>query len=158
MHMIGDFKKYKTGLLLGGQRVLGFDFGEVGIGVAISDAGLVLASPYVRLENKSYAELMPKIARIIELESVGLVVIGFPFEMSGREGKAALKTRAFADTLSSHLPDIEIVFIDERLTSAAVEKSLVRDLDLSRAKRKQVIDKLSAAKILQQFLDIMNKD
>jgi putative Holliday junction resolvase len=151
-----DFKEYKVRLAASGSRALGLDYGDVNIGLAMSDAGLVLATPYAQIGNKSYRELFPELARIVKWERVGLLVLGLPLEMSGKEGAAAAKVRAFAEAMSPYLPDVDIVFIDERLTSSMAEKSLVRDFDMSREKRRLVLDKLSAARILQQFLDMMN--
>jgi putative Holliday junction resolvase len=152
-----DFKEYKARLEDSGGRVLGVDYGESGIGVAISDAGRILASPHALVKNKSYKELMPEISRIVEGGGGRLVVVGLPLEMNGKEGETAAKVREFAAALAPHLPGVEIVFMDERLTSAQAEKSLVRDFDMSRAKRKRLLDKLSAARILQSFLDRMNR-
>ena len=151
-----DFKKYKVRIGNARPRVLGIDFGMSVIGLALSDIGGTLASPYSQLGNKSYRELLPELGRIVAGNDVGLVVLGLPLEMGGGEGGTAAKVRSFAAALGGHLPDIDIVLMDERLTSAISEKSLVRDFDMSRAKRRRILDKLSAARILQQFLDMAN--
>jgi putative Holliday junction resolvase len=156
--MDGDFKKYKSRLGESDGRVLGLDYGEVRIGLALSDAGRSLASPLSQLVNKSYKELMPEIARIAGENDVGLIAVGLPLEMSGREGPSAANVRKFASEIESYLPDMDIVFIDERLTSRAAEGNLIRDLDMSRAKRRRVIDSHAAAEILQRFLDMMNRE
>lgn len=135
---------------------MGVDYGESRIGLAVSDVGRNLASPLVQLEGASYVKLMPDIARIVEDRGVGLVVVGLPLEMDGTEGAMASKARGFAAALAPYLPDVDIAFMDERLTSAEAEKSLVRDFDMSRAKRGKILDKLAAARILQRFLDSMN--
>jgi putative Holliday junction resolvase len=156
--MYSDFKKYKEKFYGTEARFLGVDYGESRIGLAVSDVGRRLASPLAQLGNKSYAELMPDIARIVVGQGVGLVVVGLPLEMSGREGESAAKARAFAAALSPYLNGVDIVFMDERLTSSEAEKSLVRDFGLSRAKRGRILDKLAAARILQGFLDSMHRD
>ncbi len=135
------------------KRFMGIDYGDVNIGIAISDVGRQIASPYKMLKNKSYAELFKEIEDIIIQMNVCVVVIGLPLQMNGDEGETSVKVRNFAKNLSEAISDIEIVFMDERLSSGMIEKMLVRDFDLSRKKRKDVLDKLAAAEILQRALD-----
>ena len=73
--------------------------------------------------------------------------------MNGEEGETAKKVRDFAEKLGTFIPDVEIVFVDERMSSGMVEKMLVREFDLSRGKRKAILDKVAAAEILQRVLD-----
>ncbi len=135
------------------KRFLGIDFGEKNIGIAISDVGRQIASPYTILKNKSYKELFPEIKKIIDEMDVAVIVIGLPLQMNGQEGKTAEKVRNFANNLSLFLPDIEITFIDERMSSGMAEKMLIKNFDLSRGKRKTILDKIAAAEILQRALD-----
>ena len=74
--------------------------------------------------------------------------------MNGKTGDMALKIKSFGTELTNHFHNIEICYFDERLTSKKVENMLIRDFDLSRQKRKQVIDKIAAAEILQSVLDL----
>ena len=135
------------------KRFLGIDFGEVNIGVAVSDVGRQIASPYAMLKNKSYKDLFPEILKIVKEMDVAVIIIGLPLLMNGEEGETAKKVRDFAEKLGVFIPDVEIVFVDERMSSGMVEKMLVREFDLSRGKRKAILDKVAAAEILQRVLD-----
>jgi putative Holliday junction resolvase len=135
------------------KRFLGIDYGDVNIGVAVSDVGRQIASPYAMLKNKSYKDLFPEIKKIVDEMDVAVIVLGLPLQMNGAEGETAGKVRNFAEKLSEFIPDVEIVFADERMTSAMSEKMLIREFDLSRKKRKAILDKVAAAEILQRVLD-----
>lgn len=132
-------------------RLLGIDFGEKRIGLAVSDLSQMIASAYDTFENNN--SVYEKIISVIEKENVAGVVVGYPLEMSGEIGKTAQKVNKFADILLSKTNEnLPILLFDERLTSSFVEKELIK-ADLSRNKRKKVIDKLSAVIILQNYLD-----
>ena len=135
------------------KRFLGIDYGEINVGIAISDVGRQIASPYVMLKNKGYKNLVSEIAKIVVEMDVAVIVIGMPLQMDGSEGETAFKIRDFAEYLKKSLPYIEVVFADERMSSVMVEKMLIRDFDLSRKKRKNILDKVAAAEILQRVLD-----
>ncbi len=135
------------------KRFLGIDFGTVNIGVAVSDVGRQIASPYAMLKNKSYKDLFPEILQIVKEMDVGAIIIGLPLQMNGEEGETASKAREFGRLLGKAIPFVDIAFIDERMTSGMSEKMLIRDFDLSRKKRKAILDKVSAAEILQRALD-----
>ena len=135
------------------KRFLGIDYGDVNIGVAISDVGRQIASPYAMLKNKNYKDLFPEIKKIVDEMDVAVIVLGLPLQMNGEEGKTALKVRNFAQKLAEFIPEVEITFVDERMTSAMSEKMLIREFDLSRKKRKAILDKVAAAEILQRVLD-----
>lgn len=136
------------------KRFLGIDFGTVNIGVAVSDVGRQIASPYAMLKNKSYKDLFPEILQIVKEMDVGAIIIGLPLQMNGEEGETASKAREFGRLLGEVIPFVDIAFIDERMTSGMSEKMLIRDFDLSRKKRKAILDKVSAAEILQRALDV----
>lgn len=136
-------------------RFLGFDVGEKSIGLALSDARRMIATPFNvihRTQWKKDAHILLKIIK--EYHIVG-VVIGFPLNMNGSEGPRCQSIRQFAKNFLS-IKDLPICLWDERLSTMAVTRTLL-DADLSRAKRKQVIDKMAAAYILQGFLDAMNR-
>jgi len=147
------FNTLKKKYFLTEKRFLGIDYGEVNIGVAVSDVGRQIASPYAMLKNKNYKDLFPEIKKIIDEMDVAVVVLGLPLQMNGEEGETARKVRDFAKKLSEFIPEIDVVFVDERMTSAMSEKMLIRDFDLSRKKRKAILDKVAAAEILQRVLD-----
>lgn len=138
------------------KRFLGIDFGTVNIGLAISDVSRTIASPYKTLKNKSYSLLFKEFDEIINEMDIGAVIIGLPLQMNGEEGDTATKVRNFKTELENRFSNIDILLSDERLTSSISEKMLIREFDLSRQKRKQVIDKLSASYILQNVLDSIN--
>ena len=81
------------------KRFLGIDYGEVNVGIAISDVGRQIASPYVMLKNKGYKNLVSEIAKIVVEMDVAVIVIGMPFQMDGSEGETAFKIRDFAEYL-----------------------------------------------------------
>ena len=135
------------------KRFLGIDYGDVNIGVAVSDVERQIATPYAMLKNKSFKDLFPEIKKIVDEMNVAVIVFGLPLQMNGEEGKTAEKVRNFKEKLSEFMPDIDMVFVDERLTSTMSEKMLIREFDLSRKKRKKILDKVAAAEILQRALD-----
>jgi putative Holliday junction resolvase len=146
-------------LLKKGSCLLGIDPGSVVIGVAVSDPGLAVASPLVGLQRKKkFADDAAAIAALIRERNVGGMVIGLPKNMDGSEGPAAQAARALARNLIERggLPDpaLPVVFWDERLSSAAVERFLIEG-DMSRKRRDAVIDKAAAAYILQGALDAL---
>lgn len=132
-------------------RILAVDYGEVRIGLALSDLTRIIASPYETYTRQNTQKDLQYLANLIEDKQVGLVVFGLPLNMDGSEGDRALKTRNFAQKLSE-LISCKITFQDERLSSVSAENILLT-ADVSRQKRKQVIDKLAATIILQEYLD-----
>jgi putative Holliday junction resolvase len=143
-------------LLKKGSCLLGLDPGSVVIGVAVCDPGLTVASPLVGLTRKKFAEDAAALAAIIRERNIGGMIVGLPKNMDGSEGPAAQSARALVRNLveKGNLPDpnLPIVFWDERMSSAAVERFLIED-DMSRKRRDAVIDKAAAAYILQGALD-----
>ena len=139
--------------LTAGQRVLGLDVGAKTVGLALSDATLTVATPLETIwRGKKFAPDAERLAGIIGERGVGGLVIGLPFNMDGSEGPRCQSTRQFARNLLGRI-EIAIAFWDERLSTAAVERMLVEEADLSRNRRGEVIDKLAAAYILQGALD-----
>jgi putative holliday junction resolvase len=137
-----------------GQRLLGLDVGAKTIGLALSDARLIVASPVDTLRRGRFADDAKRLARMIAAEDVGALVIGLPVEMSGREGPRCQSLRQFADNLLK-VVDLPVAFWDERLSTAAVERVLIDEADMSRKRRAEVVDKMAAAYILQGALDAM---
>jgi len=134
--------------------ILGLDLGTKTIGVAISDITRRIASPLETIARRKFTADAKRLIDLAAREKAGLIVLGLPLNMDGSEGPRAQSTRAFARNLAK-LTDIPIVFWDERLSTAVVERMLI-DADQSRAKRAQVIDKLAAAYVLQSALDSLN--
>lgn len=134
-----------------GARLLGLDVGTKTVGLALSDVTRTVATPYETLKRIKFTADAKEIARIVEKEGVGGLVIGLPLNLDGSEGPRAQSTRAFARNLWARLP-IPMAFWDERLSTAAVERHLIES-DASRKRRAEVIDRMAAAYILQGALD-----
>ncbi|HEC2144916.1 TPA: Holliday junction resolvase RuvX [Staphylococcus delphini] len=139
------------------HKIIGLDVGSRTVGVAISDLMGWTAQGLDTLQiNEEENELgIDALIDIIQKENVGTVVIGLPKNMNnsiGFRGEASLK---YKDALAERMPHLEIIMWDERLSTMAAERSLL-EADVSRAKRKKVIDKMAAVFILQGYLDGLN--
>ena len=134
-----------------GRRIMGIDLGEKTIGVAISDATWTVATPVmvIRRTNKN-ADIASVLSLANQYHALGIVV-GLPVNMNGSHGPQAEKMRDFARSLSD-LSEVLIALWDERLSTAAVNRTLL-DADMSRKRRGEVVDKLAATYILQGALD-----
>ncbi|MBE5738350.1 MAG: Holliday junction resolvase RuvX [Clostridiales bacterium] len=132
-------------------RVMALDYGEVRIGIALSDVTRFLASGYENYTRKGLVVDCEHIADIVKNNNVKVIVLGLPLNMDGSSGDRVDKTYEFASELSKYT-DAKIEYLDERLTSVSAEKILI-SADVSRKKRKEVLDKLSATIILQDYLD-----
>jgi len=143
-------------LLPRGRRLLALDVGEKTIGIAIATSDLSIASPLQTITRRKFTEDAKKLAQICQEHDVGGLVLGLPVNMDGSEGPRARSTRQFARNLEEIAGlSLPIAFWDERLSTAAVERFLVEDADMSRRRRGQVIDKMAAAFILQGALDAL---
>lgn len=134
-----------------GARLMGLDLGTKTIGVAVSDAGLSLASPRPVIKRKKFTLDVEQLSSIIGSEKIGGLVLGLPLNMDGSEGPRAQATRAFVRNLKGKI-DLPIAYWDERLSTVAAERSLLEQ-DVSRAKRAERIDSAAASFILQGVLD-----
>ena len=135
-----------------GTPWLGLDLGSKTIGVAASDATRMIASPFQVIRRTKFTEDAHQLFRLMEDRGATALVVGLPLNMDGTEGPRAQSSRAFARNLD-RLRDIPVAFWDERLSTSAVERFLVEDLDMSRARRGAVVDRNAAAWILQGALD-----
>ena len=144
---LDDFAKaaLKTGALFG------LDLGTKTIGIAVSDASRMVASPLVTLKRTKFGKDADALLKLAAERQVVGIVLGLPLNMDGSEGPRAQSTRAFARNLA-RLTDLPIGFWDERLSTAAVTRTLL-EADTSRARRAEVVDKMAAAYILQGALD-----
>ena len=135
-----------------GTPWLGLDLGEKTIGVAVSDTTRMIASPLSLVRKTKFTDDAHALFRLMDSRGATALVIGLPLNMDGTEGPRAQSSRAFARNLD-RLRDIPVAFWDERLSTSAVERFLVEDLDMSRARREAVVDRNAAAWILQGALD-----
>jgi putative Holliday junction resolvase len=140
-------------MLAPGARLLGLDLGEKTIGLALSDTGLMIATPLQTLKRGKFSVDAVTLAALITEHGVGGLVVGLPLNMDGSEGPAVQSARAFVRNFSAK-SEIPIVMWDERLSTAAVTRTLI-DADASRKRRKEVVDKMAAAYILQGALDAL---
>lgn len=131
---------------------LGLDLGENTIGVAASDAGRIIASPLELIRKTKFTQDAERLFKIMDGRKVSALVIGLPLNMDGTEGPRAQSCRAFARNLERFRP-VNVAFQDERLSTTAVERFLIDELDLTRKRRADVVDRTAAAWILQGALD-----
>jgi len=135
-----------------GERLVGIDPGARTLGLALSDVSLLLASPYGSLKRGKLREVAAELRRIADREGVGGLVVGLPLSMDGSLGPAAQAAMDWAKDLSDAV-GLPVAMWDERLSSAAANRFLVAEADLSRAKRARVVDRAAAAWMLQAALD-----
>ena len=148
---ISDIKS----LLIRDQRLLGLDLGTKTIGLALSDVRLGIATPMETIRRTKFTKDAEALFRIVDKNGIGGLVLGLPVEMDGTEGARCQSTRAFVRNLLG-LRDLPIALWDERLSTAAVTRTLL-EADASRARRAEVVDKMAAAYILQGALDRLNR-
>ena len=142
-------------LLAPEARLLGLDVGTKTIGLALSDVTRSIATPYHTVRRTKFTEDAKVIQETVKEHQVGALVIGLPINLDGSEGPRAQSTRAFARNLAARI-EVPMVFWDERLSTAAVERHLL-EAGASRKRRAQVIDRMAAAYILQGALDRLNR-
>ena len=138
-------------LLQPGDRMLGLDLGTKTIGLALSDTSRIVATPLETLAKGKFKVDAATLIGLIATHQIGGLVLGLPRNMDGSEGPRAQSTRAFARNLKG-VTDCPVLFWDERLSTVAVERTLLQ-ADASRKRRSEVIDKMAAAFILQGVLD-----
>jgi putative Holliday junction resolvase len=138
-----------------GERLFGLDLGEKTIGIAMSDVLLTVATPLETIAKRKFAIDSDVLVGLIKKHDVGGLVIGLPLNMNATEGPSAQSARAFARNLDAKHP-MPMLFWDERLSTAAVTRTLI-EADVSRAKRKGVVDKMAASFILQGVLDFLSR-
>lgn len=144
-------------------RLMGLDLGTKTIGLAISDDGQSIATPLQTIKRTKFGEDLKALSRIVKDYAIGGFVFGWPLNMDGSIGGSCDRVRSFADEMAKYPQalgmeqgtDLWIALFDERLSTAAVHDFLVNDVDMSRTKRAQVVDKLAAQLILQGALDLL---
>jgi putative Holliday junction resolvase len=133
------------------ERLIGLDPGSRTIGLALSDVGLSLASPYGSIRRGKLRDNAAEIVAIARKEGAGGLVVGLPLSMDGSMGPAAQAARDWALALSE-ATGLPTAVWDERLSSAAVNRFLIGEADLSRRKRAKAVDRMAAAWMLQSAL------
>lgn len=137
------------------MRILGLDYGSKNIGLAVSDEMGWTGQGIGTLRRKNLHHDLAEIQRCIAEYNVERIVVGLPKNMDGSLGRAAENVLGFVENLKNKFT-IPVVTWDERLSTVAAERALL-EADMSRKKRKKVIDKVAAAIILQGYLDYLSK-
>jgi putative Holliday junction resolvase len=151
--MINDSKQFRE-IIPPKCSILGIDLGKKRTGIAVSDINQKIASPLRVIENMKFKETLNILKEILTERDVCAIIVGDPINMDGSIGPKSQSSRSFIKNLSKDL-DIPILLWDERLSTVSAERSLL-EADISRKKRQQVIDKIAASIILQNFLDYLN--
>lgn len=138
------------------ERLLGLDVGEKTIGIALSDVGRMIATPYKTITRGKFSKDAEALASIIKEQKVGGLVIGYPVNMDGSEGPRCQSIRQFARNLEEKIA-LPVLLFDERMSTMAVTRTML-DADLSRARRAELVDKMAASYILQGVLDILRRN
>ena len=133
--------------------LVGLDLGEKTIGVAVSDTTRTIASPLETIRKTKFSDDAAALFRLMGGRGAVGIVVGLPVNMDGTEGARCQSSRAFARNLLRLRPELSIAFWDERMSSMAVNRMLIDEADVSRARRAEVVDKAAATWILQGALD-----
>ncbi len=140
------------------KRLMGLDYGSKTIGVALSDPLGMIVSPLETITREKEGKIRPSLRRITELAAqneVEMIVLGLPLNMDDTKGERAEKTEAFKDLLEHRLEaerlDIPVVLWDERLSTIGADE-ILQEAEVDRAERKQYIDKIAAALILEDYM------
>lgn len=141
------------------MRILGLDYGDKTIGVAVSDpfGWTAQGVEIIRRDNPAeYKKSLRRLAELMEEYQAERIILGYPKNLDGSEGDRCEKTKAFCERIRNRFPKAEVILWDERFSTIAAERSL-REAQLSHEKRKSVIDKMAAVHILQGYLDSKQK-
>jgi putative Holliday junction resolvase len=133
--------------------LFGLDLGTKTIGVAVSDLSRTIASPIELIRRTQFTKDAARLFELMTGRGALGIVIGLPVNMDGTEGPRCQSARAFGRNLLRLRDDLEIAYWDERLSSAAVNRMLIDEADVTRARRADLVDKAAAAYILQGALD-----
>ena len=133
------------------SRILGIDWGERRIGLAISDPSGLIASGRPTFENQKSSDFLAYLKKLIPEENISLIVLGFPKNMDGTVGFKGKEVLVFKESLEKEI-NLPITLWDERLSTVSALKSL-REGEVKWRKRKKMVDRVSAIFILQSYLD-----
>ncbi len=133
------------------MRILALDHGSKRIGVAISDELKLIAQPLEYIPAEPFADFLARLKQLLREKEVDLILLGLPRNMNGSYGPAALKVQEFGAALKTAVT-VPVKMWDERLTSAQANRLLVEG-NVRRQKRKEKVDKMAAAILLQSYLD-----
>ncbi|HVU09113.1 MAG TPA: Holliday junction resolvase RuvX [Verrucomicrobiae bacterium] len=135
------------------MRILALDYGTRRIGVAVSDETKTIAQPLEYIPAEPFADFLARLKKILAEKEIDLILIGLPRNMDGSYGPAAQKVQAFSEELKKEI-SVPIKMWDERLTSSMANRILIQG-NVRRDKRKEKVDKMAAAILLQSYLDVI---
>ncbi len=133
------------------KRILGIDYGDVRVGLSLSDLTQTIAKPFKTINYSSFDNLLDQLKRIIVEHEVCKIVVGIPYNMKGENTQQTLKVKEFISFLKSNL-SYDIALVDERLSSIEAEKTMHK-MNIKTGHNKAEIDKIAASVILQEYLD-----
>ena len=136
------------------ERIVALDVGDARIGVAVSDASRLIASPVEVIHRVGFGPDVKRVQEICRRYDTTLILSGLPLNLNGTEGPQAAKVRLFCQQLEK--VGLVVYYQDERLTTVTAENALLEQ-NMHRAQRRQTVDKVAAAVILQQYLDTINQ-
>ena len=148
-----DIREFKSALKPY-RSLIGFYYVSKRLGVAVSDLLLTVATSYKIIQRSGWEKDLAEIKKILSEKEIGGMVFGLPLQMNGEEGEIAKEVRNFAEKLQK-ATGLPTFFWDERLSSSAMENFLIKEVDMSRSKRRKVLDSSAAAYILQGALDAL---
>ena len=131
-------------------RILSIDYGTSRVGFAVSDMLHIIATPLKTIKNKSIQDLLKNIGQIVKEYDIRSIVVGLPLGLNGKETKQTETVKLFSETLEKN--NYKVIFEDERLTTVLAKKEIIKQ-KISTGKNKSLIDQVSAALILQSYLD-----
>lgn len=134
------------------QRALGLDIGDRTIGIAVSDLLGMTAQGVETIRRTTLEADIQRLQQLMAEYDTKLLVSGYPWNMNGTEGPRCEFVKEFCSEVQKVDPEVKVEFWDERLSTVAVTRSLI-EADMSRKKRKKVVDKMAAVFILQGWLD-----
>ncbi|MDG2154024.1 MAG: Holliday junction resolvase RuvX [Crocinitomicaceae bacterium] len=134
-------------------KAIGIDFGLKRTGFAITDDSGIIASPLETIDSRDLPSYLKK---IIETKKIKLIVIGFPLSMDGSDTDITENVRQFEKFVKGSYPNLEVVLYDERMTSKIAQKALIQISRKEQRKQKGLIDKMSAAIILQDYMNSLS--
>lgn len=136
------------------ERIVALDVGDARIGVAVSDASRLIASPVEVIHRVGFGPDVKRVQEICRRYDTTLILSGLPLNLNGTEGPQAAKVRLFCQQLEK--VGLVVYYQDERLTTVTAENALLEQ-NMHRAQRRQTVDKVAAAVILQQYLDTIHQ-
>jgi len=131
-------------------RILSIDYGTSRVGFAVSDPLHIIGTPLKTIKNKSIQDLLKQIGLIVKEYDIKSIVVGLPLGLNGKETKQTETVKLFSETLGKN--NYKVIFEDERFTTVLAKKEIIKQ-KISTGRNKSLIDQVSAAFILQSYLD-----